>query len=302
MKQLNFLIKFVKKNLYLVLFISFLIIFGLFQLNIGALSSSDFTLTNAKLFSNNIQLSNLTHSYSTQFSLNSVALSQLYSVSSSYAPSSQYLSSGLVSTFCNGYGGSFLSSSAGVWGYSYGLQSSQWVWYDRNVNKYVQSVTCEFPSLATSGNIEQTLPITTTQPYTHFSLEYNVSLNGGTVIPYLIVGTSKHYFTNKVLDLPQVVSDTQLKVGFDLTGSSSVSPQLNNNIVLSGSLGSTPTSSGSSSQLSSSSNAVIKTLKATSSKVSSAKGTVNKLATYISNVVFNSLKFVFHLVLSPFGL
>ena len=81
-----------------------------------------------------------------------------------------------------------------------------------------------------TSNIEQTIPITTTETYNSFRVEYVEILNGGSIVPYLLIGSERTNFANKEISLSDVMSDTQIKFGSDLSGSRDSTPQLSNNI------------------------------------------------------------------------
>lgn len=99
----------------------------------------------------------------------------------------------------------------------------------------------------TSGNVETTSYITTTQPYNNFELQTTQNLNGGDIKPYLIIGNDKHYLVNGKLNIPTVIAGTQIKRGFDFVGLGSSTPTLNKDMVLLGSYGDEPVAEVSSS-------------------------------------------------------
>ena len=188
-------------------------------LSIVNLSSTDFTFTDTELNENGkIQLAHETRTF----------LEPIRYYNKIYYAENIKSDSASASQFCYEKTGSsnvkfFDSSSPDAEGATW-YENDEWnVGY---FNYYIKKLVCELPALKTSGKVEQTNPITTTEPYTTFFLEYDVSLNGQTLKPYLLVGPNKHYFESGMIELPKVPSDTQVKVGADFEGNRTHSAEL----------------------------------------------------------------------------
>jgi len=202
-------------------------------MSIGAFSSSDFTMTNTALSGSNIQLgtyASTSNQYFANPSGGGNSIFALYQLSSS------------LNLFCSEKNGIYYThtiapstsnqNNAPAVNYASG---TSWYFWSYN-NNYVTSITCSVPSTAqyTSGSLVQTTPTTTTQPYDTLNLNYTQTLNGGTITPILIINGIEQTLTNNELT-GTFPTGTNISVKFSLTGSSSTTPQINNNIVLTGS-------------------------------------------------------------------
>ncbi len=286
------------KQLYLILGIiaMFFIGGGLAQLNLSnPFTSSDFTLTNIEVVGSNIQLTDEVENQviSTTWSSVSSTLLAWDSDKLSTPTSSARLGvqpttpSGQETKFCLAFGGSYVSSSTATSSSNdiYYYENSQSAWTSSGSGYQVSSVTCSVPTgnYNSFGNIEQTSYITISEPYNYFELQYDVSLNGESIQPYLLIGETRYNFNNNKLSTEKIPSDTQIKLGFDFTGSTNT-PQLNNDIVL---LGSFSESSSSDSEDNKALN-VLTTLSASSSE----KLKTNYLADFVYNITQPFVEFL----------
>ena len=241
--------------LYLGVIVIVFILFGSNLLSIGINTSTDFTHTNTEVSGSNIQLS-MTPSTIGKTYVNprwsDISSSPYYSVSDSYVPLStdalcvSYLQTCYaVSEFCIAASGgdssySDLTSTAYDGERIFYYTTVEWAGRDLGSDyKYATSITCDgviIPSTTyyTTGNLIQTTEYTTTEQYDTLTLVYNETLNSGTITPYLVIDGVQQSLTNKELTGTFPVGTT-IKIEFDFTGSTTVTPQLENNIVLSGS-------------------------------------------------------------------
>ena len=223
---MNFLKK--PQNILILLIITIVfIMFGNNMLSIGNYTNNDFTMTNLKIIGDNIEFRNMQFIHENPTHENS----PIY-INGDYTQQAfcyeNYGNSNVIETITEvdskRYTGWYARSSTTFW------------WYADTYAKQILSVTCEdLTKYELIGNIEQTFSLTIENGYNHFEILYNESLNGGLITPYLIIDDSKYYFTNKEISISLIPAGSNLKLGFDFTGDGITTPQLNNNIVLSGS-------------------------------------------------------------------
>lgn len=283
----------VKKFIPLILLV-FLLLLGGVLLSISTLNTGDFIYTNTETRNSQIILEQNPIEY-TSPTFNDIKTSTLYTEAlAPFTPSSsdpiratsEDVSKGLT-YYCearDGYLVDFSSVNVQSIDLVY-IHQNQWV-TDSNGNNWdkADSITCTDGTFKTSGDITTSNFITLGEDVSAIVLDYDKTLNSGSITPFLIYGGEEFVFSNDMISKSLSEGD-QFKLKFVYSGSSSQSPTIDSEIIVSkgspSSSASTSTSSTSGSSLD-----VITTLKA-GSVVSSVSGSSVPISQYFSNLLFN---------------